>query len=78
MSIDDRETTMLLSEAANFIGVTSGRLRQMIRAGECRAKKVETPLTRTGYVYTITLPEARRLRDNRPPMGRPKKNSAQN
>ena len=56
------------SEAAKMLGVTSGRLRQLITSGEA------VPDNRVGFMYVFTLAEIERLR-TRPKIksGRPPK-----
>lgn len=57
-----RKDRMTVSQAAKEIGVTSGRLRQMIGDGECRAVQVETPFSRTGYYWEIPKTEVNRIK----------------
>lgn len=53
---------MTVSQAAKAIGVTAGRLRQMIGSGECTAVAVETPFSRTGYYWEIPKTEVTRIK----------------
>ena len=52
---------MTLSDAAAWIGITTGRLRQMIRSGDLKAEKVYGPIGRFSYYYQITRAEVERL-----------------
>lgn len=48
-------------EAAAVIGITAGTLRQAIRNGKIKAKRVKIP---QGYAWDISTKEAERYRDN--------------
>lgn len=61
-----------VAQAAKAIGVTKGRIRQMITSGECRAIKVETHLLTTGYYWEIPDREVERLKNLPQVGGRPR------
>jgi excisionase family DNA binding protein len=54
-----------VGEAAAVIGVTTGRVRQMLAKGTLRGVKAN------GRAWLVPKKEAEKLRDNRPPKGRP-------
>jgi hypothetical protein len=51
-----------LSEAAEKLGCSSSRLRQLVLSGECQATRVESPLVPTGYYWIVNEAEIARLR----------------
>ena len=71
------EGTEDVKKAAELIGITTGRLRQMIRAynkrcpsrrsspleSECRAEKFESPMFAAGHVWQVPTSEIKRIRD---------------
>lgn len=61
-----------LSKAAAVIGITSGRLRQMIRDREIDFERVDAPVNANGYYYRIPRAEVRRLKKDVPTVGRPR------
>jgi excisionase family DNA binding protein len=64
-----------VTAAAKVIGVTTGRVRQMIRSGELKAVKVETHLVGSGYYYEVPLAEAKRAAAVPQSGGRPRVSS---
>lgn len=79
--------TYSVKEAAELIGITSGRLRQMIIAYgerspsrkatptgyECRAEKYEAPIFPAGYIWQVPQSEVDRLKAMTQHTGRPRK-----
>lgn len=79
--------THSVKEAAAIIGITDGRLRQMIRAYEdrspsrkaqpngleCRAVKYESPIFPAGYIWQVPDTEVQRLQKVTHTQGRPRK-----
>lgn len=62
-----------VKEAAALIGITDGRLRQMIRAGSCDHEKLEDSIFPAGYVYKVPDREVKRLKKEvREGPGRPR------
>ncbi len=59
------EEYVTLPEAAQEIGITPGRLRQMLRAGELEGEKV-------GPVWVIPRSEVERLKNTPRTTGRPR------
>jgi hypothetical protein len=58
---------------AEATGMTKGRVLQLIRAGQLKAKKVDAPVGGPGdYYYLIPASEVRRLNTQRSGMGRPR------
>lgn len=67
-----RDNYVSVSVAAREIGITSGRLRQMIRANQCAAYKFEDERFPSGYSYEIPLTEIERLKEVTHKRGRPR------
>ncbi len=64
-------------KAAEIIGCTVAHVRRLIRRGKLKAKKTLGPFgldckNRVHYVYSISLPEAKRYRDLPQHRGRPR------
>lgn len=84
MSIIDG--TESVKDAANLIGVTDGRLRQLIRnfyercptgkgkpkENECRALKIESPMFPAGHAWQVPRDEINRLKNAPRNGGRPR------
>lgn len=58
--------------AAAEIGITHGRLTQMIRAGECKAHKRMDKRFAVGYCYEIAKSEVNRIKKIPRTVGRPR------
>lgn len=69
MSIELSGTYYGIAEAAAEIGCTVGRLRQMIRWGECEAVMI------SDRVWLMTEKEVKRIKSSKPSTGRPRKNA---
>lgn len=61
-----------LAQAAQKIGMTKGRLKQMAQDGSIKTKKKESPVTAAGYYYLISQSEVDRLQRDRSGVGRPR------
>lgn len=59
-------------DAAKMIGITPGRLRQKIRAGECKAVKFHDERFPSGYSYEVPESEIKRLSQQEQTVGRPR------
>ena len=75
MIMSTPKTKMTLKQAADYIGVTEGRLRQLIREGSLKAEKIAAPMAQ-GFYYLVSESEAKRLKNNVPTVGRPRRGSA--
>lgn len=57
-----------VEEAANYIGCTSGRVRQMLRNGDIQGQKVHE------RSWIVPESEAAKVKENTHKVGRPRKN----
>ncbi len=64
MSTATREE-LTVRRAAERLGITASRLRQMIAAGDARPYAKPTEFSRTGYYWVFTEREVRRLQRER-------------
>lgn len=67
VAIQDKWLTV--TQAATMIGVTAGRVRQLIMAGEVRAEQI--PAKENGR-WLVPLSEAKRVAELQPVTGRPR------
>ena len=72
MSTRTPKTHLTVAQAAREIGITPGRLLQMIRAGECEADKFESEMFPAGYAYEVPIKEIDRLSNVKHSRGRPR------
>jgi excisionase family DNA binding protein len=62
------KTICATDEAAKAIGVTRGRIRQMVRAGELQCRRIGL----RKQVVLLDAEEVKRLAEERPKTGRPR------
>lgn len=67
-----RKKHLTVTKAAEAIGITRGRLHQLIRAGECQARKFEDERFPTGFSYEVPVSEVERLSKVTHATGRPR------
>jgi hypothetical protein len=65
-----------VTAAAEAIGVTPGRVRQLIRKGEIKAVKAETHLVGAGYYWEVPRSEVNRIAAIPQSGGRPRGSKA--
>lgn len=65
MLMSTRKGKHTLKIAAQKIGVSDARLRQLIAKGECEAEKWEDPIFPAGYVWLVSNKEIERLKAER-------------
>lgn len=71
------KTHLTAREAAQRIGITVRRLRQLIQDGEIIAEQVPAPVGRYPFFYAIAAREVERfIRRGRNPLGRPRVSDA--
>ena len=69
-----------LSEAAEKLGISHVRMRQLVQRGQCQATRVDSPLVPTGYYWIVSEAEITKLKNRHnacPQRGlrRPEKNN---
>ena len=68
MSVALIDEYLPVGRAATEIGITEGRLRQMLRSGEARGEKM-------GWVWLVPRSEVERIKKNPSKKGRPRTGS---
>jgi len=64
----EEEILMDSRDVAEMLGVTPGRVRHLIAAGDLHPRRV-------GWVWVFTKSDVERYMERRPPRGRPRKES---